>query len=372
MRPHLLIPHGFEANYTVGFARGLKANDVAFVVLSDNDIAARLDGAGIPHRNIRGSVDPRRGRLSKIVNFVRYYLALLTATIRHRGRTQHFTGLLLSRFIWWEGLLLPVWLRIWAGRYVHTAHNVLPHGRERQRRFRWAYRWIYRFPHHIVAHCQATSDQLQRDFGVPADRITVISIGLNEEMPQPDLTPAQAKAELGLGSERLMLFFGKVEPYKGVDRLVEAWPQVSAPSQLAIAGLSIDPAYGSQVRAAILSSARPIRWEEGHVPNERAALWLTAADALVLPYRHIYQSGLVFLSQRFGLPVIATDVGSMREYVDADSGLIAEDNSAEGLATAINRFLADPDRFSRGEIMRRAAKFSWSAQCALIRLLYLP
>jgi len=371
---NLLIPHGFEANYVIGFARGLAANGVQFTVMSSDEIAVRLAAAGISQSNLRGSQEQTRNAWRKAANLIRYYALLLWIVFRHRGGTTHFNGLLASRLIFFDGLVLPVWFRLWASRYIHTAHNALPHGRENSVLFRWVYRWVYRFPHTIIAHTDKVARQLETEFGVDPSRITVISIGLNDEIPETALSAAECRQKLGLPLQGLVaLFFGKVEPYKGVDLLAEAWSLVrTSEARLVVAGWCPDAGYATTIREAMARSPRAatMEWREGFVPNDEVAVWLKACNVVVMPYRNIYQSGVVFLCLRFGVPIVATDVGSLAEFIDADSGIIAKSNDPAGIAAALDRFFAKVSRFRRDEIARRATKYSWDRQCAAIKHLY--
>jgi glycosyltransferase involved in cell wall biosynthesis len=371
---NLLIPHGFEPNYTVGFARGLHANGVRFLVVSDDEISPRLDAIGITHVNLRGSLDPRRPLRQKLPNLLRYYFRLFSLTFKYRGATVHFTGLLNKRILLLEGLILPSWFRLCAGRYVHTAHNAVPHGREDSAAFRFAYRWIYRFPHTIVVHTTQLAKQLESEFGVEHSRISIISIGLNEEVPEIRLTANESRRKLELPTRgAIALFFGKVEPYKGVDVLVEAWSLMkSKDAHLAIVGECSDCSYASVIRSILAKSPRvaEMEWREGFISNTDVALWLKACDVVVMPYRNIYQSGVLFLSFRFGVPIVATDVGALSEFVDAESGVIASSNDPAGIAGALDCFFAAPAQFSRDNIARRATKYAWDKQCAKIKHLY--
>lgn len=371
---NLIVPHDFEANYVVGFARGLTANGVTFTVISFDGLNTLLDAAGIPQLNLRGSLDLRRSFGQKLLNLSTYYLKLLWIVFRHRGGTLHFNGLLTSRIILFDGLVLPLWFRLWAQTYVHTAHNLLPHSRENSRLFRWAYRWIYRIPHAIVAHSDRVARQLTAEFGVAPSRITTISIGLNEEMPTTRLSVEEARKRLNLPvAESVVLFFGKVEPYKGVDLLAEAWGAVKAPGTRAVvAGWCPDESYARTIRAAMARSSRSesLEWREGFVPNDEVAIWLRACDAVVMPYRNIYQSGVVFLCLRFGIPLIATRVGSLPDTIDKDSGILTETNDPAGIARALDAFFAEPARFDRQKISGRAVRYGWDRQCAAIKHLY--
>jgi len=371
---HLIVPHDFEANYVLGFARGLQAVGVRAAVISSDETSDRLAAAGIAQYKLRGSLSPNRPTLQKAVNLARYYLLLLWTVFRHRGRTVHFNGLLTDRIILFDGLLLPVWFRLWARNYVHTAHNVLPHGKADRALFRWVYRWIYRFPHHIVAHTPRIAEELARDFGVDPAKISVISIGLNEEVPPTSLSRDEARRQLRVAVDApFILFFGKVESYKGVDVLAEAWGLVTTPgARLIVVGWCPDKAYAGQIRTAMARSPRAasMEWREQFAPNEEVALWLTACDAVVMPYRNIYQSGVVFLCLRFGVPIVATRVGSLPEFIDERSGVFAGENTPADIAAAIDRFFAQSAGYDRMEIARRAQRYSWPSQCAAIKHLY--
>jgi glycosyltransferase involved in cell wall biosynthesis len=370
----LLIPHGFEPNYPLGFARGLQSVGVPVRFVGADDSVDRAAAAGIAHVNARGAQTTGRSRLAKVQGLFRYYAHLFRLLVEHRGQVMHFCGLLDQRLILFDGLILTLALRLCAGRYLHTAHNALPHGRRHSRLFRVLYRWVYRLPHTIIAHSPAVAEELHRDFSVPRDRLRVIPIGLNEEVPETDLSPAEARRQLGLPlSGPLALFFGKIEPYKGLDLLAAAWARIQTPhARLIVAGWCPDPALARELRArfAALPSPDRVHWREGFVPNAEVSLLLRAADAVVLPYRHISQSGVIFLCLRAGVPVVATRVGSMADFIDADSGLLAEPDDPAALASALDQVLTHPSRFDRARIVARAARYRWPTQCARIRDLY--
>ena len=77
------------------------------------------------------------------------------------------------------------------------------------------------------------------------------------------------------------------------------------------------------------------------IPDEDTELYFKAADVLVLPYRYIYQSGVLFLAHSFGLPVLATDVGPFRdEIIEGRTGFICKPEDSTDLASAIERYFA--------------------------------
>ncbi len=371
---NILITNGFEANFTVGFARGLAANGVELCVVSCDETAPRLTAAGIPNLNLRGSLDSNRPFVRKLANLARYYFRLLLLLFRHRGATVHFTGIFRNELILWEGLVLNLCFRLLAGRYLYTVHNVLPHSRGHSRFFRWIYRKIYRVPHLLLVHTRRTRRQLVEEFGVAENRIHLTSLGLNEEMPLTGMTPSEARHRLGFdGDKQFILFFGKIDEYKGLDRLLAAFDGLAYPNtRLVIAGEYRNPAYRAQIYLQLerMSRRKDVHIYERFVPNEEVEVFFKACDVLCLPYRHIYQSGLVFLGPRFGIPMVTTDVGSLGEFVGDGMGMVSRTNDAAGIADALDRFLSAPGRFSRAAIFNHAQKYRWSFVCRELVPLY--
>ena len=370
----IIVPNGFEPNYTVGFVKGLSANGVKPCVISSDTEHVRLLEKGVRSVNLRGSQEESRPALLKSANMLRYYARLVLYLLNHRNSVVHFTGLFRNEIILFEGVILNLCLRAISARYLYTAHNVLPHSRENSRFFKWVYRVAYTIPHKIIVHTQLAKQQLVQQFSVPPCKIAVISIGLNEEMPVSDMTRVHAREFLGYTErDRVILFFGKADEYKGLDTLIAAFDRLeSASIKLLIAGWFPNPSYRRKV-IALLGSARrkaDIRLHEEFIPNEEVEVFFKSADVLALPHRHIYQSGVVFLGFRFGVPIVATDVGSMREFIEEDMGIIARTLDAGGFADALRQFFETHDRFRREDIVLKAQKYKWGERCKDLLPLY--
>lgn len=370
----VILPHGFEPNYTLGFVKGLAANGIAPLVISSDTDHPRLLETGIRSINLRGSQDAGRPTARKVANLARYYARLLLFLCKHRGGVVHFTGIFRDSRTLFEGIVLGACFRLLSSRYIYTAHNVLPHNKENSCFYRWLYRVMYRIPHIILVHTTHAKHQILAQFGLPERKITVISIGLNEEMPVTQLTRKEARKRLGFSDgERLILFFGKADEYKGLDTLLKAFDQLDLSStKLLISGWFPDPSYRRRIIHAMDTARRwpDIHLYEGFIPNEEVEVFFKSADVLVLPYRNIYQSGVIFLAFQFGLPLVATDVGSLREYVEKETGVITETNDARGVAEGIRRFFETQDRFVRDRIALKAQKYRWDKICQEIVPLY--
>jgi glycosyltransferase involved in cell wall biosynthesis len=373
---NIVIPHGFEPNYTVGYVKGLIANGLQVTVISSDADHSQLIAIGAGAVNLRGAQETGRGYLKKFANLLRYYFRLVLFLLRNRGSVVHFTGLFRNELLIIDALLLNWTFRLLARRYLYTVHNVLPHSKERSRLYRWVYRFAYRVPHVILVHTDLARTQLLSQFSVPHDRIRVISIGLNEEIPMTSVSQADARRALALPVHgRVILFFGKADIYKGLDTLIAAFDLLeSDDTALLIAAWFPDSAYRSKVTRLVHNARRrsDIHFHDGFTPNERVELYFKSADVLCLPYHSIYQSGVLFLALAFGLPIVATAVGSLPEYIDDETGLIAEPGNPASLAAALRKVIADaPLRFDRARIAECARRrFAWSTICCEIAGLY--
>jgi len=77
------------------------------------------------------------------------------------------------------------------------------------------------------------------------------------------------------------------------------------------------------------------------IPDEEIEVYFKAADVLVLPYRHIFQSGILFLGYSFGLPVLAADVGSLKDdIVEGQTGFIFRPEDSAGLEKTLETYFA--------------------------------
>ena len=371
---NIVITNGFEPNFSVGFVRGLIANGVDLLVVSCDETAPRLTAEGIANVNLRGSVSNMRSWWKRLMNLARYYSRLIALLIREFGATVHFVGTFRNEFILWEGIVMHSLIRLVSGHYIYTVHNVLPHSREGSRFFRAMYRWIYKLPGTLLVHTGRAARQLVEEFGVEAARIRRTSIGLNEEMADTEMSRTAARMRLGLGSEaRVILFFGKIDEYKGLDILLGAFDALTVEqSRLVVAGEFRSEACRRRIRAQLdqLSRRCDVQIYEQFVPNDEAEIFFKAADVLCLPYRNIYQSGLVFLGPRFGVPMVVSDVGAMKEFVEGRFGIASSTNDCAGIKDALEQFFEFPERFSREQILDRAKELRWSSVCAELSPVY--
>ena len=170
----------------------------------------------------------------------------------------------------------------------------------------------------------------------------------------------------------MALFFGNIAPYKGVEFLLDAFEAIAPADEslrLIIAGRPKgEEAYWAGLLEKIKRSAARARiiLKIEYVPDAETEIYFKAADVLVLPYTHIFQSGVLFLGYNFGMPIVATDVGQLRDDIsEGETGFICAPKDASALAAALKKFFAS-DLFlqlkTRRQDIRRFAndRYSWS------------
>lgn len=137
--------------------------------------------------------------------------------------------------------------------------------------------------------------------------------------------------------KQYVLFFGRLSPYKGIDDLLQAMPDVfkEFPDEhLIIAGKRY---HGFDIDDDVLTSYKDnITLIEKHIPNEELALLIQQAKFIVCPYKDATQSGVLMTAFGLNTPVIATNVGSFPEFIKNDvNGLLVTPNDPAKLAESI-------------------------------------
>ncbi len=175
---------------------------------------------------------------------------------------------------------------------------------------------------------------------------------------------AGARRTLRIRQDNVMLFFGYVRTYKGLDVLLRAMPLVLKSVKVKL--LVVGEFYGDESRYRKMIDELGIgQWVEvrsEYVPNGEVSPFFCASDVVVLPYRSATQSGIVQIAYNFNRPVIATDVGGLSEVViDGVSGRIVPPADETALAEAIVRFYRKNEEgtFVRG-VHAEKKKYSWS------------
>jgi glycosyltransferase involved in cell wall biosynthesis len=224
-------------------------------------------------------------------------------------------------------------LRAYSRPRVITAHDVLP--RAPMPGQLDAQRALYERMDAVVVHTDHGRARLVDELGVPEPRVHVIPHGILRPAGDAPLPP-----ELPEYDGTVVLCFGLLRPYKGLDVLVEAWQDIEH-AELWIVG-------APRMDVAPLHAAAPpsVRFVERFVSEGEAAALFRRADLAVLPYREIEQSGVLFTALGFGVPLVLTDVGGFPEVAAAGAAELVAPGDAAALHEALAGLLAEPSRLA--------------------------
>ncbi len=361
--------HGGMDYYDFGLISGLAAAGV-------NGVLYTCDETTRPERAVDLHVGFNRiyGGSSRWVRAVRYVRGLCWSLVharRHGSRLVHF------HFFHGSAMeLLTVSLaRLLGFGVVVTAHDVASFSGDGSLT---TARRVYAKAHAVIAHNEVTAKELVDVVGVDASVVSVVPHGSYVDAIKSNADLSQARELLGIEQDaRVLLFFGQIKAVKGLDLLIEALPRViesGADVRLIVAGKVWKDDFSTyHDMISRLSLEGHVRLDIRYIDEDEAELYYIASDLIVLPYRRIYQSGVLLMAMSHAKAVVASDLPGMAEVVtDGVDGYLFRQGDSVDLARVIIRALDDP---SSPEVARRGRdlmneKFGWSRIGLLTRKVY--
>ena len=354
VRVHLIDPSADVLPYDHALAAALARRGLDVELVTSRFVhgpAPAPAGYGVSESFYRlatrlGDRAPRRRRAVKaaehVPDMLRYRRRAGAADVRH------FQWLPVERI---DAYLLPA-----ARPRVLTMHNVI-------RREAVDVRLAARMDA-VIVHTRHGAELLGG-----GDNVHVIPHGAFEHLTrQPRERPLPA--ELAAVQGPVVLYFGVVRPYKGVDVLVEAFRQVEG-AELWVVGRPLEV---SVERLRRLAPGGRVRFVDRYVSDEELPAFFRRADVLALPHLNVDVSGVLFAGLAFGKAMVLSDVGGFRELVDEHgAGVLAPPGDRAAWAAALARLLADPEERRRLEQRAAAAAagpFSWDRIAAQTATLY--
>ena len=252
---------------------------------------------------------------------------------------------------------------------VLTAHDLLPR-EPRPGQIRAQHR-LYDAVDAIVTHSEFGRRQLVERLEVDAAKVRVIHHGAFDYLARLD---GGLPAELGSPDGPVVLFFGLLRPYKGLDVLLDAWRELSelrSGAELWIVGRPRMPI------GPLLKDAPPqAKWVTRFVSDPELAACFRRADVVVLPYTQTERfdfSGVLATALAFGKPAVISDVGGFREVADAGAARLAAPRDPAAVAEALRALLSDPEaraRLAEGARAAAAGPYSWARAAERTLALY--
>jgi glycosyltransferase involved in cell wall biosynthesis len=313
--------------------------------------------------------------IRKLANALIYIVSLVRTAILIRQRkpdivhVQGFFGSVLGL------ITLRTLAHLGGAPIVNTPHNLA--SRRRYVGEKLVVRWTLPVVRGLVVHSEYGLRQLRKQHPKIAHRVFAIPLG-NFLMFGGESTTVSGDSRLRLGlapNSPVILFFGFIKPYKGLDTLLDAFALVK--NQLLRASLLI----AGEAKENFDKYSRIIRdrriedstiTDIGYIPAERVKEYFAAADVVVLPYKHqrtdtvvVDHSGVAQIAYAFAKPVVASAIGGLAEVIEeGKSGYTVRPDSPDDLAEALLRVLTDPSKatkMGRHGYALATTKYSWDA-----------
>ena len=363
-----------DPHYALSLLSGLIQQEIQIDFIGNDEMQKSefVKNRNVNYLNLRGDQKTQVRMKGKIIRVLKYYFKLIEYSLKTDSKLFHI--LWLNKFAYFDSTVLNTYYKILGKKLVFTAHNINAGARDGNDSFmnRLTLKFMYKIVDHIFVHTEKMKRQLIEDFNIEGKKITVIPFGINRFTPKSSLSSLQARKKLQLENEgKIILFFGDVAPYKGLDSLILALARLKEKKcsvKLIIAGrIKNCEEYWQRIQKSIKDHDLKdyVICKIEYIPEEEVEIYFKSADVSILPYKYIFQSGVLSLSYNFGLPVIATDVGSLREdIIEGKTGYICAPDNPDDLAEKIDLYFQS-DLFrnleaNREKIMKYAnEKYSW-------------
>jgi D-inositol-3-phosphate glycosyltransferase len=229
----------------------------------------------------------------------------------------------------------------------------------------------------ITANSVAEAHQLQRLYGAPAERIEIVTPGVEHALFSPG-DQQGARRALGLGRGPVLMFVGRIQPLKGVDVAVQAFAALDRPDAtlLIVGGASGNEGATEVERITALMDRLGVRQQVRLVdpqPHHRLGTYYRAADVVLAPSRS-ESFGLVALeAAACGTPVVASAVGGLRTLVDhGHSGFLVEGRDPKVYASFVDEVLSNPLLAAEMAMngAERARSYTWGSMADRLMGIY--
>src|SRR6266567_8678924 len=225
-----LLTGGGDKPYALGMAAALTSAGISIDFIGSDDLSVPevVTNRRVNFLNLRGDQRREATFLAKVRRVLMYYLRLIGYAATAKPKLFHI--LWNNKFQFFDCTLLMLYYRLLGKKIVFTAHNV--NAGKRDSNDSWLNRTSLKIQYylcdHIFVHTSGMKSELIYEFRVPERKVSVIPFGINNTVPTTSLSGAAAKRQLGVkSSDKTLLFFGNIAPYKGLEYLIDAFEELS-------------------------------------------------------------------------------------------------------------------------------------------------
>jgi len=261
--------------------------------------------------------------------------------------------------------------RLLGYRIVWTVHNLFPHEQPRPSSFdHLANFFTAQLANAVIVHCSFARDFIGKVYLRRRNVFTLEHPNYIRAYPNTTFKK-EARKWLGLcDQQKVLLYFGAVRPYKGIEQLVEVFRSIQRDElALIIAGKPWTQKLATSL-VTLSETDRRIRLVLEFIPDESLQHYFNAADMVVLPYTDTLSSGSAMLAMSFGRPVVAPALGCLSEVITEDSGILYDPTDPDGLYKALIHALSIDLESMGQKAAERVQLFTWEKMVCITQQIY--
>ena len=245
---------------------------------------------------------------------------------------------------------------------VSTVHNSTAFHGDASWLQRWGFGSMLRRFDHLMVHTEYSRQLLIEGLGIPSYRVSVLPGGLYDHYESAAEREPTCLAPEETETEQIILYFGNISYYKGLDILIRAFGQLPkarlSQARLLVVGNPRMPMEPIRTLAKEVGIEDRVTWDLRFIPEEEVHSVFSRATVVALPYRQIDRSGVLTTALSYGKPIIATRVGGFAEMLqDGVHGYLVDPGDPSEMAARMEDLLSDASRArAMGDAVRQLAK----------------
>ena len=198
----------------------------------------------------------------------------------------------------------------------------------------------------IICHCNQAKKEIQAEFGIPQNKIHVISIGNDIGGYKNEISKEKALKNLNLKrTDFVYLNFGAIRPYKGIDKLVNCFKTIGKNENVKL--MIIGKPVNNQIKTDIITSSKDvenIKLQFEFIHDDDVQIYFNASDIVVFSFQKILGSAGILLAMSFGKPIIAPRLGCIIDVLDEKGAFLYDPRENKGLLMALREAMENKDK----------------------------
>jgi len=276
---------------------------------------------------------------------------------------------------WWSFPLAPIYITILGinklrgKKIILTIHNVAPHEKNFFKNI--LNKSVFYLGDQFIVHTEKNKEQLSQI--IKGRPIHIVPHGIIQT-DEPKITREEARKKLKIDAQdKVLLCFGHIRSYKGLDTAIEALGKINDPAiKLLVAGKCWEDWAPYQTLIQKHNLNRRVILHLDLIPENEIEVFYRASDLVLLPYKYFdAQSGVGALSLHFCIPMIVSRTGGLPEYASYDECITTPDDPID-LAEKIKYILANPAFYHvlKEDVVEKASCLDWNYIADKVNLIY--